>query len=311
MKERMKVLIAYDSTTHVPVVINELRQAGLPPRVEAIVLSVARVDLPSLPDQGLAVTSSNDRLDTLIRARAQAFYEVIMKERNRALFAVKDVLEVTRQVGEQIQVAFPNWTVEAEAYAASPALALLNKAEDWGADLIVIEAEEQPALERFILDSLSQKVVHNACCSVRVARQPVHETKAPVRLLVGLDGSTFAEKAVQSIAQRTWPTDSEVRLVTVKKPIGRHSTEAREQLVLMAEAQQTAATALRKEGLKISSVIKEGEAKSVLLAEAESWEADCIFVGARGLHSPLKRLLLGSVSAAIVTHAKCSVEVVR
>jgi nucleotide-binding universal stress UspA family protein len=38
--------------------------------------------------------------------------------------------------------------------------------------------------------------------------------------------------------------------------------------------------------------------------------ADAIVIGARGL-GPLDRLLLGSVSTAVVSHAPCSVEVFR
>ena len=64
-------------------------------------------------------------------------------------------------------------------------------------------------------------------------------------------------------------------------------------------------------GLTVKSVIREGEAKSVLMAEAESWGADSIFVGSRGLDSALKRFLLGGVSSAVVANATCSVEVVR
>jgi nucleotide-binding universal stress UspA family protein len=44
--------------------------------------------------------------------------------------------------------------------------------------------------------------------------------------------------------------------------------------------------------------------------EAEIWGADAIVIGARGL-GPLDRLLLGSVSTAVVSHAPCSVEVFR
>jgi len=48
----------------------------------------------------------------------------------------------------------------------------------------------------------------------------------------------------------------------------------------------------------------------MILAEAALSNADAIFVGARGL-GRVERLLLGSVSSHIVTHAGCAVEVVR
>jgi len=57
-------------------------------------------------------------------------------------------------------------------------------------------------------------------------------------------------------------------------------------------------------------VVEEGDPKDVLLEEARNWNADAIFVGARGL-GRVDRFLLGSVSSATVAHAPCTVEVVR
>jgi nucleotide-binding universal stress UspA family protein len=63
-------------------------------------------------------------------------------------------------------------------------------------------------------------------------------------------------------------------------------------------------------GLKVTVVVREADPKRLLVDEANDWEADCIFVGARGM-GRLERLLLGSVSTTIVQRASCSVEVVR
>jgi nucleotide-binding universal stress UspA family protein len=48
----------------------------------------------------------------------------------------------------------------------------------------------------------------------------------------------------------------------------------------------------------------------VLLREAERWEAECIFLGARGLHHN-QRIHLGTCASAVATRAHCSVEIVR
>jgi nucleotide-binding universal stress UspA family protein len=56
--------------------------------------------------------------------------------------------------------------------------------------------------------------------------------------------------------------------------------------------------------------LKKGDPKQILIEEAESWQADSIFVGAKGMRG-IERLLLGSVSAAVAARAHCSVEVVR
>jgi nucleotide-binding universal stress UspA family protein len=71
-----------------------------------------------------------------------------------------------------------------------------------------------------------------------------------------------------------------------------------------------AATELTTSGLRVSSVIDDTNPKQLLVTEASSWGADCIFVGAKG-HPFLDRILLGSVSAAVSARADCSVEVVR
>jgi nucleotide-binding universal stress UspA family protein len=53
-----------------------------------------------------------------------------------------------------------------------------------------------------------------------------------------------------------------------------------------------------------------GSPKQVIVEEAEAWKADLIVIGSHG-YPTWERLLLGSVSQAVVSNAKCSVEVVR
>lgn len=62
--------------------------------------------------------------------------------------------------------------------------------------------------------------------------------------------------------------------------------------------------------LKVSTEIVQGSPRQVIVDKAEKWHADLIVMGSRGLGA-WNRLLLGSVSSAVVHHAKCSVEIVR
>ena len=52
----------------------------------------------------------------------------------------------------------------------SPRNAILEEAERWGADLIVVGSHGYRAWERFLLGSVSQAVVAHAHCSVEVVR---------------------------------------------------------------------------------------------------------------------------------------------
>ena len=61
----------------------------------------------------------------------------------------------------------------------------------------------------------------------------------------------------------------------------------------------------------VTTIVKEGDAKRVLVEEAKDLGVDCIFVGSTGFSNRLERFLLGSVSAAVANRAECSVEVVR
>jgi len=73
---------------------------------------------------------------------------------------------------------------------------------------------------------------------------------------------------------------------------------------------QRASEQLAGPGLKVLPVLDEGDPKEMLLKEARNWNASTIFVGSRGM-GRVERILLGSVSSAAVSHASCTVEVIR
>jgi nucleotide-binding universal stress UspA family protein len=62
--------------------------------------------------------------------------------------------------------------------------------------------------------------------------------------------------------------------------------------------------------LPISSTVVIDSPKDAIVEEAERWGADLIVVGSHGYRGP-ERALLGSVSQAVATQAKCSVEIAR
>lgn len=146
-----------------------------------------------------------------------------------------------------------------------------------------------------------------------------------MKILLAIDGSAFSEAVVEEISRRPWPAGSEIRVLSIFEPPIPPTPEAWtippeyfEELLCSARSTvstivDAAIVTLRKalgESITINGEYAQGSAKSVILEEAERWNADLIVVGSHG-YPAWKRFLLGSVSQAVVTHAKCSVEVVR
>jgi nucleotide-binding universal stress UspA family protein len=87
--------------------------------------------------------------------------------------------------------------------------------------------------------------------------------------------------------------------------------EANRQITKQAEQlTRKIGEAVRASGLTVEMVVRRGDPRSVILEEAKEWDADLIVVGSHG-YTGIKRLLLGSVAQSVVSHAPCSVEVVR
>jgi nucleotide-binding universal stress UspA family protein len=64
------------------------------------------------------------------------------------------------------------------------------------------------------------------------------------------------------------------------------------------------------DNLSVVAQIIRGHAKHEINAEAEDWGADLILMGSHGYRG-LTKLWLGSVSQAVASNAKCSVEIAR
>lgn len=60
--------------------------------------------------------------------------------------------------------------VEARILHGSPKVAILDEAEQWGADLIVLGAQGTTGIERFLIGSVSLAVAAHAKCSVEIVR---------------------------------------------------------------------------------------------------------------------------------------------
>jgi nucleotide-binding universal stress UspA family protein len=306
----MKLLIAYDGSECASLALDDLRNAGLPSDVDATILSIAdRIGLPA----GIADIDP-ELPDWLARSIERAHSE--------RLLAVDRMHARALAAAERLRREFPGWTVQGEAHADSPGWGIVKRAGELRPDLIVLGSHGHSAVGRLFLGSVSLKVLHAAPCSVRIARARPREPRDPLRILLGVDGSSHSLAAAHAVESRHWPRGTVVRVVSVLDAlmstavvsgyfnIREWAQQATENETWVHSMASGVTAALRESGLEVEALVLPGDPKWVLVEQAAQWMADCIFLGSQGLNA-VERLVLGSVSSAVASRAACSVEVIR
>lgn len=279
MSSTFKLLAGYDGSAASDDMLDELRRAGLPDAVEALVVSVTERWLPP-PSMYEAMGAAD-------------------------LPQPKPASEMAAAGAERLRKLNPGWRVEAEGASGSPAKVLLRRAREWKANLIALGAVGHGAIERTLLGSVSHKIANSATCSVRVSRGYLPDRQGPVRLLLAHDGQPGAATAVSQVAARCWPRGSEILLVACAAT---HSPA--EEYHWTHDVLEKATQTLERSGLKVRSSFLMGDPRRVIVEEAARFEAECVFAGDND-RSAVERLLLGTVSSAILARAHCSVEICR
>jgi nucleotide-binding universal stress UspA family protein len=138
-----------------------------------------------------------------------------------------------------------------------------------------------------------------------------------MKIVLAIDDSKFSEAAVQAVIARHKLQGLEVRVLhAVEPPTLFTAPEMAEYIPPKESAEEAkalvakAAGVLRSAGVNVATAIVQGDPKSVILDDAKAWGADLIVLGSHG-RKGLEQFLVGSVSAAVLRHAHCSVEIVR
>jgi nucleotide-binding universal stress UspA family protein len=307
-EERMKIVIGYDAAAAADAALRDLKLAGLPSKAEAALI----LALPAVPPQDAFAV---DPTGSGWLANA---YVPIGPTPEQLKRAEEQGARARRTVEEE----FPGWTVSSEVVVRDPAQAVLEKAEAWKADLIVVGSHGWTWLGRAFLGSIAQKVLTHAKVNVRLSHPRAEAPAGGPRLLAAIDGSRDARLALDEILRRTWPAGTRVRLIAAKETFPWADALAAAEVglkasrleagswVAMERILEAGQARLKAAGLEAEWEILEGDPRNVILDEAEAYRADCLFLGRRGL-TAFNRFLLGSVSSAVASHAPCSVEVIR
>ncbi len=309
----MRILIGYDGSKHSDAALEDLKLAGLPHDTICLVVSVADALAGAIPAQAVAQAMPSGRVFTTFNRPQTDGYE-----------SEKEAGERASHAAERLASYFPGWEIESRVRTGPAAWELIEAANDWSPDLIIVGPEGRNAEGRIVLGSVSERVVMESSRSVRVARDVLRKKKggAP-KIIVGIDGSHDARAAVDEVSRRSWPEGTQIRLIvahdrssTARLPASLPAstelvTRSGERAAERAESMLNWANAHLKSIANVSVSIQRGDPKRVLIGEARRWRADSIFLGSRDFSSGFERFKLGSVSTAVVANAPCSVEVVR
>jgi nucleotide-binding universal stress UspA family protein len=200
------------------------------------------------------------------------------------------------------------------------ASAIVEAARERQVDLIVTGSRGRGRLRSMLLGSVAAEVAGEAPCPVLVARQP-----SVTRLVVATDGSPVARAIPERLADWGVFAGLPADVVAVSIPDGpifetavslytlgdeRLATQRLELRARYEQDAETMAAALDKIGLQATSHLRAGDPAQEIISVADDRGADLIVTGTRGLGG-IDRLLLGSVARNVITHARCSVLVLR
>lgn len=305
----MRIIFGYDGSDYADAAMDDLDNAGLPESADAEVMCAADVFHVFEPSEGVDIASPKIMVEAAARWRANVDA------------AIAEAQQTAERGATRLRRLFPKWKTVASGVADSPSWALIQRSEDAANDhktpiMIVVGAAGHSAVGRFMFGSVANQILSNAGCQVRIGRRCIRGPDQPLRLMIGVDGSPESRLAVDQVAARSWPKESECHVISVidsrmrtahpsSTPLAATSSEA-VALGLVGEARKQ----LEAAGLRVTTAVRTGRAASNLLREAEEYGAQGIFLGARGL-GRRARFLLGSVSRSVAMNAACSVEIVR
>ena len=145
----MKVLLALDGSPHSHAALVEFAARPWPSGTEAQILTVIHSSIPLLLDPALLVAAAHMEQTLELRRDAPALVE---------------------EASQRIRDANPGISVTATTIEGIPEDEIVEEAQRWGADLIVLGSHGYGRMRRVVLGSVAGAVVAKAPCSVQVVR---------------------------------------------------------------------------------------------------------------------------------------------
>jgi nucleotide-binding universal stress UspA family protein len=221
-------------------------------------------------------------------------------------------LEMIRKSNEQ-----PDLHIQTQIIEGDVAGAIVDTALSELADLIVMSTHGYSGLTRWVLGSVTEKVLRSAPCPVLAVRAARH----PQKVLITLDGSPLSDRATEpglAVAQSLGAAVTLLRVVPRVPTDGKldeheRGLSRRMQEDLIEEAKdylRVRSDAAARSGVPIKSEVRIGSPAEVILEQIEIYGTDLIVMATHG-RTGLKRWVYGSVTAKVLRSVNCSMLVIR
>ncbi len=216
--------------------------------------------------------------------------------------------------------------IETVTQVGSSADAIVQYAEDHGVDLIVMSSHGRTGSSRWVYGSVAEKVMHHAPCATAIIRAHVEVAMFQNRkLLVPLDGSELAERALEPALAMAGAVQSDallLRVVVGREPLPEAMTPAGDQAKAALEAAtsqemveaeaylQKIYTGYDNQRLFFDVKSTEGDIADAIISYADGHGVDLIVISSHG-RSGLGRWLHGSVAEKVLRGANCATLIIR
>ncbi len=196
--------------------------------------------------------------------------------------------------------------------------ALVEYAEQWRAELMVVSTHGRTGLSRWLMGSVSERLLRASPCPVLVARGGSGQVLPKVkRVLVAVDLSDVSRRALQTAAHVAAKFAAELDVSYVwAAPYYEGNTSSAPGLFerirehARAELDEFVAQSNLDAGMTIARTIVSGAPGAKIIDRVREFGADLLVLGTHG-HGGVKRMMLGSVAEAVVRYAPCAALVVR
>lgn len=143
-----------------------------------------------------------------------------------------------------------------------------------------------------------------------------------MKILIGVDESAYSNAAIQFVREMPLPAGTRaivLSAVSYTVPVyaeaygpaaGTIETLLEDQIRTHREVASGAERRLREAGLLTEARVVPGDPRETIVQTARDEAVDLVVVGSHG-RSGIAKLLMGSVATHVVTHAPCSVLVVK